>query len=242
MLRNNQRMRRYDRASIAALLALAFLAGGCSAGGVFGGPSATASDSSSASPSLRDKMSNFFSSSSANSPQAVAGAQRDANCPSADIRRGASTLTVGPTGDNAAMSLKYQGSFVRAARECAVVGGNMVMKIGIQGRIVVGPAGGPGQVDVPLRIAVVEETAAGMRPIVTKLIRVPVTIGPGEGNALFTHIEEGLSFPLPTPTAALDDYTVYVGFDPLAAEAQDQQKQKPAAKPKPKPKPTASTE
>jgi hypothetical protein len=240
MLRNNQRMRRYDCASIAALLALAFLAGGCSAGSVFGGPAA-APDSSSAPPSPGDKTSNFFSGSSANSPQAVAGAQPDVNCPSADIRRGASTLTVGPGGENAAMSLKYQGSFVRAARECVVVGGNMVMKIGIQGRIIVGPAGGPGQVDVPLRIAVVEDTPGGTRPIVTKLIRIPVTIAPGAGNVLFSHIEEGLSFPLPTPTAALDDYTVYVGFDPLAAEAQDQQKRKPAAKPKQKPKPTAST-
>ena len=61
------------------------------------------------------------------------------------------------------MSLKYQGTFVRAARECAVVGGQMVMKVGVEGRIIVGPAGGPGQVDVPLRIAVVDEKPAGSK-------------------------------------------------------------------------------
>jgi len=55
------------------------------------------------------------------------------------------------------MTLKYQGSFARLARNCAVVDGNMVMKIGIEGRLVVGPAGGPGQVNVPLRIAVVRK-------------------------------------------------------------------------------------
>jgi len=140
------------------------------------------------------------------------------------------------------MSLKYQGTFARAARECALVDGNMVMKIGVQGRIVVGPAGGPGQVDVPLRIAVVQETPGGSRSIVTKFIRIAVTVGPNEGYALFTHIEEGLSFPLPTPTALLDDYTAYVGFDPLAAEAQDKDKEKPKPKPKSKPKPTAGTD
>ena len=73
--------------------------------------------------------------------------------------QGASTLTIPPPppdGSNEAMALRYQGNFVRAARECAVVGGQMVMKVGVQGRIIVGPAGGPGQVDVPLRIAVVE--------------------------------------------------------------------------------------
>ena len=49
-----------------------------------------------------------------------------------------------------------------------------------------------------------------------------------------------MSFPLPTPTALLDDYVAYVGFDPLSAEAEDQQKQKPKPKPKPRPKPAAS--
>lgn len=133
------------------------------------------------------------------------------------------------------MALKYQGSFVRAARECAVVGGNMVMKIGVEGRIVVGPGGGPGQIDVPLRIAVVQETASGTTPIVTKLIRMPVMVAAGQGNVPFTHVEEGLSFPLPDPTTVLDDYIAYVGFDPLAAQTQDQPKEK--LKPKPKKKP-----
>jgi hypothetical protein len=230
-------MRWCGRASIAAWLALALLAGGCTAGmDVSPAPSATAADKSSS------WISNFFAGSSAKSPQTVAGAQPDVNCPAVDIRRGASTLTIGPTGDKAAMSLKYQGTFARAARECALVDGNMVMKIGVQGRIVVGPAGGPGQVDVPLRIAVVQETPGGSRPILTKFIRLAVTVGPNEGNALFTHIEEGLSFPLPTPTALLDDYTAYVGFDPLAAEAQDKDKEKPKPKPKSKPKPTAGTD
>ena len=37
------------------------------------------------------------------------------------------------------------------------------------------------------------------------------------------HIEEGVSFQLPTPISYLDDYVAYVGFDPLSAQAQDQQ-------------------
>jgi hypothetical protein len=226
-------MRWGDRASIGAWLALMLLAGGCSAGSGVGAPSA--SDSSSESSGL---IGSFFAGSSARSPQAVAGAQPDVNCPRVEVRMGASTLTIGPTGDKAAMSLKYQGTFARVARECAVVDGNMVMKIGVQGRVIVGPAGGPGQVDVPLRLAVVQETPGGSKPIVTKFIRIAVIIGPNEGYATFTHIEEAMSFPLPTPTALLDDYIAYVGFDPLSAEAEDQQKQKP--KPKPKPKPAAS--
>jgi hypothetical protein len=183
----------------------------------------------------------LFSTSSAKSPQTAAGALPDINCPPLEIRQGASTLAIGPQGDKSAMSLKYQGEFVREARECTVVAGSMVMRIGVQGRIVVGPAGGPGQVDVPLRIAVVQETPGGTRPIVTKFIRIPVVVGANVDNATFTHIENGLSFPLPTPTSLLDDYIAYVGFDPLSAEAQDKSK-RPAPKGRPKAplKPAAS--
>jgi hypothetical protein len=243
MLGDGDRMRWCDRASIAALLLLALLAPGCTGSGGAGAPAASASSPSptpapSTSSSLRNKITSFFSGASAKSPQPVAGAEPDVNCPSIDIRQGASTLTIGPTGANAALSLKYQGTFVRAARECAVVGGQMVMKVGVEGRIIVGPAGGPGQVDVPLRIAVVDETPAGSKTIVTKLIRIPVTVQSNEDNPIFSHVEEGLSFPLPS-AGELDNYIVYIGFDPLAAQAQDKQKERPTHRPRRKAKPTA---
>lgn len=139
------------------------------------------------------------------------------------------TVSSGESDDNGAMALKYQGTFVRAARECALVAGQLVMKVGVEGRIIVGPAGGPGQVVVPLRIAVVQESAKGTKPIVTKFIQIPVTVASPADNPTFTHVEEGLSFPMPRD---LDDYIVYIGFDPLSLQAQ----QHPAAKPKPKSK------
>jgi hypothetical protein len=187
-------------------------------------------------------MASFFSGATQRQPQPVANAQPDVDCPLIDIRQGASTLTIPPPppdGSNEAMSLKYQGIFVRAARECKVASGQMVIKLGVEGRIVVGPAGGPGQVDVPLRIAVVDVDPSGAKAIVTKLIRIPVTVG-NDDNVNFTHIEDGLSFPLP-PSAALDNYIIYIGFDPLGAAAEDKAKLKPVAKPKLKPNPNAPT-
>ena len=74
------------------------------------------------------------------------------------------------------MAVKYQGEFTREARDCAVVGGNMVMRIGVRGARHPRARGGPGQVEVPLRIAVVQETPGGARPIATKFIRIPVTV------------------------------------------------------------------
>jgi hypothetical protein len=239
-------MRRNHRASSATLLVVALLASGCSGTSLLGTPSATATSTAppppaaSGSPSIKDKIASFFSGSTATSQQSVAGAAQDIDCPLINIRSGASTLTIGPTGtkgdsdNNGAMAVRYQGTFVRAARECALVSGNVVMKVGVEGRIIVGPAGGPGQVDVPLRIAVVEETAARTKPIVTKFARIPVTVASATENPTFTHIDDDVTFPMP---GNLDNYIVYIGFDPLAAQAQD--RPKPAAKPKPKAKPTA---
>lgn len=238
--------------AIAIMLSPALAVTGCtSGGGMFGSPTASTSAPPPAagappptpsSPSFTDEFKGLFSRSSAQAPQSVAGApQRDLDCPLIDIRSGASTLQIPqPTEDqNSTMSLKYQGTFVRAARECALVSGQVVMKIGVEGRIIVGPAGGPGPVEVPLRIAVVSETTAGTQPIATKLIRIPVDVTSTDSGTTFTHVENGVSFPMP-PSADLDRYIVYIGFDPLGAEAQDQQKPKPKAKPKPKPmlKPT----
>ena len=267
-------MRGRDRLPLAAVLSLTLVAPGCGGGSIgvptmpappvtapaAANPSATApsagaptvspqpvASASSPSPSLKDKIAVFFSSKSANTPQPVANAQPDVDCPFIDIRQGASTLTIPPPpsdGSNEAMALQYQGDFVRAARECKVVGNQMVMKVGVQGRIIVGPAGGPGQVDVPLRIAVVSALTVGSKTIVTKLIRIPVTIGANDDNATFTYIEENLAFPLPS-AAVLASYIVYIGFDPIGAAAADQQKSKPAPmiKPKPasKPNPSAPT-
>jgi hypothetical protein len=219
----------------AAVLTVALLAGACSSAGV-GAPSPSATDAGRAG---SGGFSDFFSNSSAKAPQTVAGAQPDVNCPRVEVRGGASTLTIAPEDDKSALALKYQGSFAREARECAVVDGNMVMKVGVEGRVVVGPRGGPGQVDVPLRLAVVQEVPGGMRAIATKFVVVPVVIAPNVGNVIFTHVEEALTFPLPTPTSLLEDYIVYVGFDPLSAQAQ--QKPPPKTRPKPKLKPAAST-
>jgi hypothetical protein len=49
-------------------------------------------------------------------------------------------------------------------------------------------------------------------------------------------VEEALSFPVPTPSTTLDDYIVYIGFDPVSAEA----KPKPAPKERPKSKSKAA--
>jgi hypothetical protein len=203
-------------ASIAGLLAFALVLSGC------GG-------------NLLGSSTNIFGSSKATTGEPAAGvggatAASDVECPGVDVRAGAATLMIGSKpgeGEPSALDLRYQGSIVRTARECHVNSGMMTLKVGIEGRVITGPAGGPGNVDVPLRIAVVKE---GPEPktIVSKFARIPVTITGSIDRVTFTHVESDIAFPLPTPVADIDAYVVYVGFDSMAAPAP----KRPAAKPK----------
>ena len=136
--------------------------------------------------------------------------------------------TTAPT----ALSLRYQVTFIQIARECTLRGGNVVMKVGVQGRVIVGPAGAPGPLTLPLRSRWCRK-GSSRRPSGPSSTWCRSTIPPGQPNVLFTHIEEDMSFPNP-PGSDLDTYVVYVGFDPDSAEAE---KKKPAKPPEPAPKP-----
>ena len=57
------------------------------------------------------------------------------------------------------MNLRYQAGLSQTARECKLNGQTLTMRVGIQGRIILGPAGGPGQIELPIRLAVVKRRA-----------------------------------------------------------------------------------
>lgn len=205
----------------AAALLLALTAGGCS------------SVSSMLPESMTPSSSSSIFSTATQAPAATAANQgitdaSDFECPNVTVRTGTSTLIVVDKTKKAEadspLSLKYQGSIVNTARECKYAAGIVTMKVGIEGRIITGPAGGPGQVDVPLRIAVVHE---GPQPkvVLSKLARLAVAVTDGSAGATFTHIDPEISFPMPRPAGDIDSYIVYVGYDQQALE--------PAKKPKP---------
>jgi hypothetical protein len=146
----------------------------------------------------------------------------DYPCPEVTVRPGAGTLLLGSkssVGEIGAMDLRYQGSLVKFARECMPKAGIMTMKIGIEGRVITGPAGGPGTVEVPLRLAVVQE-GPDPKTVVSKLARIPVTVGAATPSVDFTHVDSEVAFPIPRPMGALASYVVYVGFDPAALTPQ----------------------
>jgi hypothetical protein len=148
----------------------------------------------------------------------------DIDCPSVTIRTGAAAWQIsagsGPT------NVRYQGSLGQLARECAVLGDVMTMRVGVEGRLLVGPKGGAGSVNVPLRIALVAE-GPQPKPIWSKFYSVPVTVPPNASQAIFSQVEDDLTFPLPA-NRKVDNYIVYVGFDPQGAATASKTKSAPA--------------
>jgi len=165
--------------------------------------------------------------------QAAGEPAPDIECPGVSVRTGAATLMVGskPGEEPSALDLRYQVTIVRTARECRVNSGIMTMKVGVEGRVITGPAGGAGTVNVPIRLAVVQE---GVNPktILSRFASVQVVVEGAVDRVPFVHVDPEISFPLPQPASNIDNYVVYVGFDPSGA--QQERKKKPAAKPKPR--------
>jgi hypothetical protein len=201
---------------VAALALLAPVLGGCSS------PSL---------PSMSSFSSVFGSKSAAADSNASAPNKPPANfeCPEVTIRQGAATLSSSvDSAEPTALNLRYQVTIGTTARECRVAGGMVALKVGMQGRVVIGPQGTPGPIDVPVRFAVVRE-GVDPKTIATKLTIVPVTVPPGDGNVLFSHVEEGLDFPLPKGNE-IDSYVIYVGFDAFGLQQQNRKKPAPSAR------------
>ncbi len=200
--------------------------------GLSGGNAPSAAATAPSDGSFTSRVKSFFSGTSGQlaspPPSSTTGAaSTEIDCPSVEYRQGAATWTVnGPAAENSALGVKYQVSFLQTARECIVTGGNLTIKVGVQGRIVVGPAGGPGTLNIPVRYALVRE---GLQPktLWTKLFLVPVSVETSDLNPPWVHVEEEMTVPRPS-AEELDAYVIYVGFDPEGATS---------AKPKPaKPK------
>jgi len=152
-------------------------------------------------------------------PAAPAGAPKgqvpeDLFCPPVQIRAGASTYAVGLPGKQAVGNdLRFQATITKTARECDYNAGTITARIGIQGRVIAGPAGAPSTVQVPLRVAVVQG-GVSEKVIATKAYQTTVTMTE-EGSEPFTLVAEGLVYPAP-PGALGDAYVFYIGFDPQA--------------------------
>lgn len=137
-------------------------------------------------------------------------------CPPVSIRAGASTYAVAVPGKQpVGNDVRFQAVITKTARECNLNGGVITARIGIQGRVIAGPAGAPATVDVPMRIAVVQG-GIGEKVIATKAYRTSVQMAE-DGSVPFSLVAEDVAYPVPGPGVNADNYVFYIGFDPQGA-------------------------
>jgi len=211
---------RPDRSRRIALLAAIALAMGC---GLLATPAS--------SQSITDRFKSLFGGKSEEAPApgappAAGEAPEDLSCPPVSIRAGASTYQVAAPGKQpVGNDLRFQVTITRTARDCNYNSGQITARIGIQGRVIAGPAGAPATVDVPIRVAVVQ-TGVQEKTIATRAYQTSVSMSEG-GSVPFTLVAEGLVYPAPSGAVG-DSYIFYIGFDPQALKSE------PKAKPKKK--------
>jgi len=143
-------------------------------------------------------------------------------CPDVKIRPGASTYAVAAPGKQpVGNDVRYQATIARYARDCNLENGRITARVGIQGRVIAGPAGAPATVEVPLRVAVVKD-GVNEKVIATSVVRTTVSMAEGL-SVPFSVVAENVVYPAVSADEN-DSYVFYIGFDPQAL------------KPEPKPK------
>jgi len=191
-----------------ALAVVGVLLSGCGGASMFGGSSDNGSP-----PSITDRFSQLFGSKSQAVGEVPVADGTEPDCPVVKIRAGASTYAVAVPGKQPVGSdLRYQATITRTARDCTRTGGQITARIGIEGRVIAGPAGTPATVEIPLRVAVVQG-GVQERTLTTKVFRTTVSMT--EGNVPFSLVGEDLVYSSP-PGATSDSYVFYIGFDPQA--------------------------
>ena len=129
-------------------------------------------------------------------------------CPEIRIREGLELVRKYESGhEDEPAYVVWQASIGNTARECLYDGqGGLTLRVGVSGRVIAGPKGGPGSsVELPLRIAVVKYQEATLS---SELYPLAVTIPP-ENSTVFTEVRE-----VNVPSPASDrNYIIYVGFD-----------------------------
>ena len=128
-------------------------------------------------------------------------------CPEIRVREGTEVLRAyegGRRDDPGAVI--WQASVADTGRDCLYdAAGNLELKVGVSGRAVAGPKGGPRTVTLPLRIAVVKHKQA---VLASELYPLAIAI-PATGAAVFSEVRT-LNLP---PLGTDRDYIVYAGLD-----------------------------
>lgn len=207
------------RASVAVGLAVAAGAlGGCGmssltsglGGGMFGGSSTAQSSTVSEDQLLAAAKSSDPSATGSTSLGEVA-----AGCPRFIVAQRDNHITFyepGRAGDG--LAIMHRGEITQTARECQIEPGRVTVRYGFSGRVLLGPKGKPGNVVLPLNVAVNDSKRA---PVTSDKLSVDVAIGLDKPIGYFSAVRT-LTFDIPEGSRP-GEFELVVGFDSKAAGA-----------------------
>ena len=195
---------------MAVVLAAAALAGcGMSSltsgigGGMFGSTGAAKSDAGEVS---KDAL---LTAAKADQPEGAALADIAGGCPRFTVWSRDGQVTIyepGRVGDG--LAVMHRGEITKTARECRLDGNRVFIKYGFSGKVLLGPRGKTGNVQLPLTVFV---TDAKRERVIQDAVKIDVPIALDKPIGYFSAVRE-VSFTVPEG-ARSGEFEVHVGFD-----------------------------
>lgn len=160
-------------------------------GGMFGGGSSSASSSAEG---VSEEQLLIAAKADGGVPAVSLTGAIDAGCPRfvADPRDNNITFyEPGRAGDG--LAIQHRGEITKTARECRVEGGRVTVKYGFSGRVLLGPKGHAGVVNLPVNVTIMDAKRA---PISTDKVALSVAVALDKPIGYFSAVRE-VSFALP---------------------------------------------
>jgi hypothetical protein len=145
----------------------------------------------------------------AKSDGAATGGEVATGCPRFTVMTRDGNVTVyeaGRVGD--ALGVMHKGELTKTARECNVDGNRVTVKYGFSGRVLLGPRGKSGNVQLPLTVYV---TDAKRERVANDRLKIDVPVALDKPIGYFSTVRE-VTFTLPEGARA-GEFEVFVGFD-----------------------------
>ncbi len=145
----------------------------------------------------------------ADQPNSGAAADIAGGCPRFSVWSRDGQVTIyeqGRTGDG--LGVLHRGEITKTARECRQDGNRITIKYGFSGKVLLGPKGKTGNVQLPLTVFV---TDAKRERVAQEAVRIEVPIALDKPIGYFSAVRE-VTFAVPEG-ARPGEFEVYVGFD-----------------------------
>lgn len=190
-------------AKLVLALSLTAILSGCGVGNLMGGGATTQSNATQLAATTASQADITLAQSSALPAIAT-------ECPQIKIKEGTETLFAyenNRIGDP--RSLQFQAVIDGQSRNCVVSNGLITVKMGVVGRLLLGPKPATNSLNLPLRFVVERDSV----PVFNQVYNVPVSVTPPSQSEEFVKVVENVAIPY----LGGESVVIWVGFDPLSS-------------------------